>query len=447
MKTENTIIDKANHWMRNSVTLKLISVGILILLLLIPTTMIKSIIHEREALNQQATEEVSAKWANNQTLCGPVLTIPLIVEEKKEEKTVEVTRYWQILPENLKVNGKAVPKKLNRGIYEVIVYQSNLAFKGDFELDQKAAALNAKTVLWDKAFLTLGITDLRGIENEIKVSWANQTLEVEPGSRIPELIYSGVTVNLPPLEEFGEGSMQFAFDLNLQGSNNLSFVPVGSVTEIKLTSPWDSPSFNGAFLPDHREVSQAGFEANWKVLQLNRNYPQTWLGDHHSRTLQASAFGVDLISSLDDYQKSMRSAKYAVMTLALTFLIFFLVEILNGRKIHPFQYTLVGLALCLFYVLLVSITEHTSFNLAYVISSAVVVGMITLYSISIFRTRKLSLLLLVILAGIYGFLFVTLQMADYALLMGSIGLVIILSLTMYFTRQVNWYKLNLAREE
>ena len=117
MKTENTIIDKANHWMRNSVTLKLISVGILILLLLIPTTMIKSIIHEREALNQQATEEVSAKWANNQTLCGPVLTIPLIVEEKKEEKTVEVTRYWQILPENLKVNGKAVPKKLNRGIY------------------------------------------------------------------------------------------------------------------------------------------------------------------------------------------------------------------------------------------------------------------------------------------------------------------------------------------
>ena len=447
MKTDNTIIDKANHWMKNSVTLKLISIGILVLLLLIPTAMIKSIINEREALNNQASEEVSSKWANSQTLCGPVLTIPLIVEVEKEEKTTAVTRYWQILPENLIVNGKAVPKRLKRGIYEVIVYQSNLAFTGDFKLDQKAQALNAKTILWDKAFLTLGITDLRGIENEVRIAWAGKTFEVEPGSRIPELIYSGITVDLPPLEEMSGNRMKFAFDLNLQGSNNLSFVPVGSVTQVNLTSPWDSPSFNGTFLPDHREVSQEGFKANWKVLQLNRNYPQTWVGDRHSALLKASAFGVDLISPLDDYQKSIRSAKYAVMTLALTFLIFFLVEILNGRKIHPFQYTLVGLALCLFYVLLVSITEHTSFNLAYVVSSMVVVGMITLYSISVFRTRKLSLLLLAILSGIYGFLFVTLQMSDYALLMGSIGLAIILSLTMYFTRKVDWYKLNLAREE
>ena len=158
--------------------------------------------------------------------------------------------------------------------------------------------------------------------------------------------------------------------------------------------------------------------------------------------MQNSAFGVNLIMPLDDYQKSMRSAKYAAMTIALTFLIFFLVEILNGRKIHPFQYVLVGLGLVLFYVLLVSISEHSNFNLAYLISSVAIVSMITLYSYSIFRVRKLTLLLFATLVGIYGFLFVTLQLADYALLMGSAGLTLILGLTMYFTRNVNWYKLN-----
>ena len=145
---------------------------------------------------------------------------------------------------------------------------------------------------------------------------------------------------------------------------------------------------------------------------------------------------------IDDYHKSMRSAKYGVMCIALTFLIFFLVEILNKRRIHPFQYALVGLGLVLFYVLLVSISEHSNFNLAYLISSIAIVSMISLYSLSVFKEKKLSLLLLLTLIAVYGFLFVTLQLADYALLMGSIGLTLILSATMYFSRNINWYNLN-----
>jgi inner membrane protein len=142
----------------------------------------------------------------------------------------------------------------------------------------------------------------------------------------------------------------------------------------------------------------------------------------------------------------MRSAKYAIMTIALTFLVFFLVEILNGRKIHPFQYILVGLSLCLFYILLISISEHADFNFAYLISAGSVVTMIALYSLSVFKKTKLTLLLSVILVCIYGFLFITLQLADYALLMGSIGLAIILAITMYFTRNINWYKLNISSD-
>ena len=156
--------------------------------------------------------------------------------------------------------------------------------------------------------------------------------------------------------------------------------------------------------------------------------------------MQESSFGVDLILPLDDYQKSYRSAKYAAMTIALTFLIFFLVEILNKRKIHPFQYALVGLALSLFYILLVSISEHSNFNIAYGISAVGIIVMIFLYSLSVFKKFSLSLILILTLCGIYGFLFTTLQLVDYALLMGSIGLFIILTLIMVVSRKVNWYR-------
>ncbi|PIQ29731.1 MAG: hypothetical protein COW63_11560 [Bacteroidetes bacterium CG18_big_fil_WC_8_21_14_2_50_41_14] len=183
------------------------------------------------------------------------------------------------------------------------------------------------------------------------------------------------------------------------------------------------------------------------MLQLNRNIPQSWVYGDQRENLNNAAFGVDLILPLDDYQKSMRSAKYSVLTIALTFLIFFLVEILNRRKIHPFQYTLVGLALILFYVLLISISEHTNFNVAYFISTVAIVSMVSLYSMSIFKLRKFTMILTTILAAIYGFLFVTLQLEDYALLMGSIGLTIILGATMYFTRKINWYQLNFESQE
>lgn len=446
MNEENTTLEKVNSWIKNSVTLKLITITILILLLLIPTSMITSIIQEREDLNNQASNEVSSKWANKQLINGPILSIPLLYEQKKGEDIVEWSKLLQILPEQLLINGKIDPEKLKRGIYEIVVYKSYLSFSGNFILDQKIDQANLKEIKWDQAFLTIGISDLRGIEDELLVKWNNQSLKVQPGSNIPEIIYSGITVNLPNMETLQDKSVAFQFDLKLQGSQNMSFIPVGSETKIELDSSWPSPSFNGAFLPDHRDVRNDGFSASWKVLQLNRNFPQTWIGSSNGDKLNQSAFGVDLILPLDDYQKSMRSAKYAVMTIALTFLIFFLVEIINRRKIHPFQYTLVGLSLCLFYVLLVSISEHSNFNLAYLISTGAIVTMITFYSQSIFKERKFTMLLVATLIGIYGFLFITLQLADYALLMGSIGLTLIMSATMYFTRNINWYSLNIQSD-
>jgi inner membrane protein len=329
----------------------------------------------------------------------------------------------------------------------VVVYKSDLDLAGDFDLKLDIDSTNLKEIQYQNAYLNIGISDLRGIQNKIEFHWGEDNLAVEPGTKISTILRSGINIKLPNLKDQIGDKVNFQFKLDLQGSQNLSFIPLGSSTEVNLQSSWNSPSFNGNFLPDARSVSDSGFSAEWSILQLNRNFPQSWTKGISNETLESAAFGMDLLLPLDDYQKSLRSAKYASMTIALTFLIFFLVEVLNQRKIHPLQYALVGISLILFYTLLVSISEHSNFNLAYGISTLGVVAMISLYSISIFKKAKVVLLLTLILGGIYGFLFVTLQLADYALLMGSIGLSIILGGTMYFTRNIDWYKLNFETPE
>lgn len=446
MTPEEKPIDRLTNWMKSSVSLKLAIITFISLLLLIPSSMINSIIQEREHLNWEAVTEVSSKWAGRQQLNGPILTIPLIYENFEDDERKLFTKYLHILPQELNIKGSIVPQRLRRGIYEVAVYKSELGISGSFEINPKIDRNGLLAVKYEDAFLSIGISDLRGIEEEIQFNWGNQALEVEPGVNISGLFSSGITVAVPHLENALNKTIDFDFDLNLQGSQNMSFIPLGNTTYVDINSDWTSPSFNGSFLPDQREITAEGFSAKWKILQLNRNFPQSWLNNLQFQAVNDASFGVDLLLPLDDYQKSMRSVKYGIMTIALTFLTFFLIEILNKKRIHPFQYILVGLALCLFYILLVSISEHTSFNAAFLVSSSAVVSMITLYSATIFRQKKLTILLMMILTGVYGFLFVTLQMADYALLLGSLGLTLILALTMYFTRNINWYKVSTEEE-
>lgn len=206
---------------------------------------------------------------------------------------------------------------------------------------------------------------------------------------------------------------------------------------MNIKSKWQNPSFIGSFLPDEREINTDGFSANWKVLHLNRPYPQNFRGSVQG--IYESSFGVNLIVPVDEYQKSMRSAKYAVIFITLTFLIFFFVQILNGVKIHPIQYIIVGLALCVFYTLLIALSEHIAFKFSYLISSVSIIGLITLYAKSIFNNKKLTTLICLILATLYLFIYSIIQMEDYALLMGSVGLFIVLATIMYLSRKIDWY--------
>lgn len=446
MNNDKNPMQKINQNVKNSITFKIVTIGILSLLLLIPTKMIDSIIYERISLQNQATHEISTTWANAQEIRGPILTIPVVYEWTENEQLKSITKNWYIMPDELLIDGKIVPEKLNRGIYDIIVYTSDLAVSGTFNIEKKLEQNNLKEILYDKAFLTIGISDLRGIQNKIDVQWDGDKFGVEPGIKIPKLVYSGVTVSLPDLTDKKSKSIKFNFDLDLQGSRNISFIPLGGTTEVNLISSWNTPKFDGNFLPDHRDLTNDGFVANWKILQLNRNFPQSWVYGDFTQKIQESSFRTELIVPLDNYQKVSRSSKYAIMTIGLTFLVFFLVEVISKRKIHPFQYALVGIALCLFYILLVSITEHISFDKAFGISALGIITLITFYSASVFKSSQLTGLLSIILLGIYGFLFVTLQLADYALLMGGIGLTLILGVTMFFTRKINWYQIGTAKE-
>jgi|LGVF01.1.fsa_nt_gb inner membrane protein len=434
---EKGLFEKIGMWTRNSISLKLISITILTLLLLIPISMVKSLISERQLAKQFATEQVSRLWADNQTISGPILTIPYTVEKKsKEDKIYTIDRQAHFLPNNLDINGNVTPEILERGIYEIVVYKSKLDINATFsDFNMPSDAVN---IDWKNAYITFGITDLKGIRDDLNVLIDGKKINSEPGTKIHQIISSGIT---SPIETINNETKKIAFSLNLdfQGSQHLNFIPLGKVTNVNIESTWNSPSFTGNFSPKEREVSDKGFSSHWKVLYLNRNYPQSWI-DNQYTAIERSEFGVNLMLSLDDYQRSTRSIKYSLMTIVLVFLVFFLTEIVNNKKIHAFQYTLVGLTIVIFYTLLVSLSEHLDFNPSYLIASAITILMIGLYSISIFKKKSLTIILIISLSSVLLFVFVTLQLKEYALIIGTIGLTIILGITMYLTKNIKWLK-------
>lgn len=425
--------------LKGSIGLRLFIIGVLSIVLLIPAVMIQSLISEREERRESAVSEVSDKWGKAQTIAGPVLTIPYqrFVKDDKGNPVALVEQAY-VLPESLTIAAELLPERRYRGIYEVILYNARIKMRAYFApVDLAGLNISPNDVFWQDAALLLGMSDLKGIRDVIKINWNGKELVANPGIEWKEVLETGITVK-PELGSRAEG-YEFAVDLNLNGSGEIQFLPVGKETQTTVTSPWNNPSFIGQFLPVQREVLASQFRADWKVLHLNRNYPQEWTGAQP--LLLTSAFGVKLLLPIDEYQKTMRTAKYAIMFIALTFLAFFMTEILNKKVLHPIQYVLIGLALILFYTLLLSISEHVTFNRAYLIASAAIVGLITAYTKGMLANNAVTAVIAGILIILYGFLFVILQLQDYALLLGSIGLFIILAIVMYLTRKIDWFAL------
>jgi inner membrane protein len=430
------------NWSRSPI-LKSVLVGILVLLLLIPLSMVGGLIAEREGTRASAEQEVRGKWGSEQTLGGPVLLVPYLTRATDEKGRIHVATSCAILlPRRLEVDGELQPEIRYRGIFEVPLYGARLDFRGAFALDDLAELKIAEQdVRWSDAVLSVGVPDPRGIRRAARLRWNDAEVDLEPGAGPASVFPSGIHAGVGKLLGTTPGPAQsFQFGLELNGSGRLALLPVGRDTEVKLASSWPDPSFTGAFLPDRRTVTASGFEAEWQLYYLGRSYPQQWkAGEVDRNVLQASAAGVDLILPVDMYQKTTRSAKYGILFLALTFGAFFLYEILGRLRIHPFQYLLIGFALVLFYALLLSLSEHVGFDRAYAVAALGTVGLIVGYSGFVLGGASRVAGMGALLGGLYSYLYVLLQLEDYALLLGALGLFVTLASVMWITRRVNWY--------
>jgi inner membrane protein len=437
--------------LKNNIFFKVGAIIIITLLLLIPASMIKSLIIERELTQNEAIREVSSKWGDQQVITGPFISIPYfryvkdLSKQDPSENLVQIKEYLHILPTEMNISGNINPQRRNRGIYEIVVYNSKLDISGTFSnIDLAAIDVELNNIQFDKAEFVIGLNDLRGIKEQVNLTWNNEKVLFNPGVSSNDVVSSGINA-LPSLDQNNSTAYNFSLSLNLNGSQLLYFTPVGKVTNISISSYWPNPSFSGAFLPDSREVSEKGFSADWNILQLNRNYPQIWTGNRYS--ISNSSFGINLLLPVDNYQKSYRSIRYAILFIGFTFLAFFFIEVLNKIFIHPIQYILVGVALIVFYTLLLSISEHLKYNLAFMVSAISTLLLISGYVWAILKSGKLTMLITGILTILYTFIFVIIQLQDFALLIGSIGLFIILGLVMYFSRKIDWYNLNMGDKE
>jgi len=428
---------------RNAKTIKAATIGFLVLLLLIPMNMIEDLIRERNRTENQAVDEVSQKWSGQQTIIGPYLNFDYIITNKtivegKETITTE-TKNLTLLPDELIIDGNLVTEIRKRGIYEVNVYQSTLTLKGSFspeELNKKG--IDMENIRFTDVTLCLGIADMRGISEQVQVTLGDSVYSFESGMNGKEIGYSGVSkiIDVPELKK---QTIPYEISLKLKGSQSIFFIPIGKTTKINMQANWGTPSFDGSYLPESHNITEDGFTAHWQVLNLNRNYPQAIMNFSNSKDIKESKFGVNLRVPVEQYQQSMRTAKYAILIILLTFAVIFFVEIMDKKRIHVLQYLLIGLGLCLFYSLLLSMSEQMNFTLAYVISSVLTIGLISLYMRGIMKKKKPALIMGGLLLALYSYIYILIQLETLALLAGSLGLFVILALLMYFSKKIDWF--------
>lgn len=425
-----------NFWQRNKITIKGISVGILILVLLIPTAFIHELILERKYRQAEVIAEVSSKWATSQTISGPFIVIPYNEEVKNADgKVVNVRHVIYCLPDQLTINGNVAPEIRSRSIYKAVLYKAGLSIQGNFSKERlNDLGIDVSRLHLNEVQLCFGLSDNRGIDDQLSITWNGEKKSFDAGVPKNALAASGASVPV----SFDSAVKTFVFDiqLKLKGSEHLYFTPLGKQTLVHISSPWPDPSFDGKFLPASKTVSDSGFVAHWKVLHFNRDFPQVWIDGEVN--IESSSFGLNLLQANDGYGKSLRAVKYAILFISLTFCLYFFLELFQQRSIHPMQYILVGLALCIFYTLLLSISEYLHFNLSYLLASGATIVLIGLYTKSLFQQWSIAVLFALFLGLLYTFIFVLIQLQDGALLFGSIGLFTLLAVVMYYSRKIDW---------
>lgn len=429
---------------RSSQTLRLLSVGFLVLLLQIPVAMISGLVSERQQRRDEAITEVSSKWGNAQSITGPALVVPYAHRWTEaaaggQQVTRTETRHAIFLPEQLRIRGTLDSEIRTRGIFSVPVYKLGLVMEGEFSRPRfSELGIDPASVDWGRAHLAVGISDARAIQEATTLSWNAQQVAFLPGTG--GFAEGGPGIHAPVEVSDATQRVNFSFPLSLNGSLRADVVPVGQTTVVEMQGDYGHPSFQGNWLPTERTISSNAFGAKWSISFLGRSFPQAWTSETPmSEAIAGSRFGVELVDPVDHYRMAARSVKYAGLFILLTFATLWLMEILTGVRVHPIQYLMLGGALCLFYLLELSLSEHVGFPVAYAIASVAVIAMVGAYSLVVLRRVNSALIVAAGVAALYAYLYLLLRNEDYALLIGSVGLFAILAAIMYVTRRVDWY--------
>ncbi len=426
------------------------AVGALVLLLLIPLAMIRGTVHERKAYRAEATERIAGSSAGQQQVLAPLRVVPFT--DTREEKTTDnqgltrtrnVTISGRLLqtPETLKVQGTLVPDTREVGLFKVRVYSFRASLDATF-----TAVLPAPAPLvsreYGTPYLVFGISDVRGVVGTPSLQVDGQPVRITPGARDLAQAISGVSASLPAVSGGRVEARQVRMQFNLAGTESLSIVPVADSNQVVIQSAWPHPSFKGDFLPTEREVypQDRGFKARWEISSL-ASRAQQQIGAMREPGIGVERITISLVDPVDVYTQVDRASKYGILFVLLTFVAFGLLEVIKRLPIHPLQYLLVGLALAIFFLLLLSLSEHIAFWKAYLLSSAACIGLQVVYLSGVLKSRRLAAGLAVMLTALYGVLYGLLASEDNALLMGSLLLFAVLAAIMWLTRRIDWYEL------
>lgn len=431
-------------WHADSILLKSGVIAVLILLLLIPSSWIQELITEREGYQQQRVNIVTDKWADSQLVQGPVLLLPFkknITENVSGKPfTHEVTQVLYVLPQNLHYKAAVKTEQFKKGIYDAVVYNSIIAVQGNFTRpDIGALGVDPSAILYDHAKLVFGLSDLKGLKNSPAVVIQGKSYDAGPAVDDNDPFYKPLEVKFPLKKD---ADFTFSYNLDVEGSHLLNFLHSGKNTEVEVNSDWPNPDFNGRYLPDNRVTNDKGFVAKWHMLAYNRPFPQQWVDDKglliNKEAVTEAVFGVKLELPIDQYRKVMRTAKYSTLIILLTFVSLFLAELIRKQKVHVFNYTLIGAAMVIYYILLLSFSEQIGYNYAYLVSSVSTIGLISAFTSSLLGNKGVAVLFAFILSVFYGFIFILIQLEELSLMFGGIALFLVVATLMYFSRKIDF---------
>ena len=425
----------------------------IIVLLLFPISHINGLINERQKLQASVIADIAQRSSRSQIIAGPIIIQPYVKTEKvwrrnknsgdKYEEDVKTRGEIVILPDNLELKSKLTNETRRRGIYTAQLYHADTEIKGHIKVAKDFGLSNIEQYEFFDAFVIVSTSDMRGFESTVNLSIADQRYEFMPGTG-HQAFSEGIHAMLPAFDISKNKTYDFEIAFTLQGTEKLAFIPIGKESTLHMQSDWPHPSFQGNYLPVEYNINNEGFSAKWRASYFSTNLGNVVNGCvkvGNCNALEKKSFRVDLFSPVNVYVKSHRAIKYALLFIVLTFTSFFLFELLKSLKVHPVQYILVGVALALFYLLLMSLAEHFAFAFAYLVASITCVSLISFYMGHTLGSFKRALGFGLALGLLYGMLYGLLSSEDYSMLLGTILIFSILSVFMALTRKLDWYEI------